>query len=110
MGGTSLLNALVYTRGSKHDFDEWEHLGATGWSYKDVLPYFKKSERILAEELQNSDVHGHDGYLSVDIRKHFELHEWFLQAGRDLGTAIHNHVRIYLCKAYCYRQISWLYF
>ena len=88
MGGSSLLNYMVYTRGSKHDFDEWEHLGATGWSYKDVLPYFKKSERILAEELQNSDVHGHDGYISVNAKKLFPLSKWFLQAGRDLGKTI----------------------
>ena len=85
LGGTSLLNGMVYTRGSKHDFNEWEELGATGWNYKDVLPYFKKSERILAEELQSSDEHGHNGYLSVNTPKHFPLHEWFIQAGRDLG-------------------------
>ena len=75
-----------------------------------MFPYFKKSERVLAEELKNSNVHGHDGYLNVDTRKHFQLNEWFLQAGRDLGTAIHDCVRIYLCKAYRYMQISWLYF
>jgi choline dehydrogenase len=44
LGGSGSINGLVFLRGAPSDFDEWERLGAQGWGYKDVLPYFKKSE------------------------------------------------------------------
>lgn len=44
LGGTSIINGMVYIRGSRHDYDAWADEGARGWSFDDVLPYFKKSE------------------------------------------------------------------
>ena len=44
LGGTSSMNFLAYVRGSRYDYDQWESEGCTGWSYRDVLPYFLKSE------------------------------------------------------------------
>ena len=44
MGGSSSTNGMVYARGSRHDYDDWASYGNLGWSYDDVLPYFKKSE------------------------------------------------------------------
>ncbi|XP_022837266.1 glucose dehydrogenase [FAD, quinone]-like [Spodoptera litura] len=66
MGGSSSINSLAYVRGSKEDYDEWAALGNDGWSYKDVLPYFKKSERNLNIEGLNRKYHGVDGeqYIS----------------------------------------------
>lgn len=53
---------MAYVRGNKEDFNEWAALGNTGWSYDDVLPYFKKSER---NENFHSEYHGTDGLLNV---------------------------------------------
>ena len=62
LGGSSAINAMVYIRGHAFDYDQWEALGATGWSYADVLPYFKRSE---GNERGGDDYHGADGPLSV---------------------------------------------
>ncbi len=66
LGGSSSTNAMAYVRGNKADFDEWEALGNKGWNFKDVLPYFKKSEN---NQNFNSEYHGTDGLLSVTLSK-----------------------------------------
>lgn len=67
LGGSGSINGLVFLRGAPSDFDEWEKRGATGWGYKDVLPYFKKSEHNEAGANQWRGVGG-PMYLS-DIKK-----------------------------------------
>lgn len=62
LGGTSSINAMIYIRGNRRDFDQWQELGNPGWSYEDVLPYFKKSEN---QQRGASQFHGVDGALSV---------------------------------------------
>ncbi len=62
LGGSSAINAMLYVRGNRFDYDQWASLGATGWSYDDVLPYFKRSE---SNERGADDYHGGDGPLSV---------------------------------------------
>ena len=44
LGGSTVINGMMWVRGSRHDFDMWSELGADGWSYKEILPYFIKSE------------------------------------------------------------------
>ena len=70
LGGSSGLNYLAYVRGHPGDFDAWAADGATGWSYDDVLPYFRKSEALLAaDEIPiDADAHGTDGPLGVSVR------------------------------------------
>ena len=62
LGGSSALNGMIYIRGAKSDFDAWAYNGAPGWSYRDVLPYFKKSEDY---EGGPSEYHGVGGPLPV---------------------------------------------
>ena len=62
LGGTSSINGMVYSRGHPLDYDEWETLGATGWGWRDVLPYFRRSERSWRGA---SEHHGGAGPLTV---------------------------------------------
>ncbi len=62
LGGSSAINAMLYVRGQREDYDGWAALGAEGWSYDDVLPYFKKAER---NQRGDDALHGGDGPLQV---------------------------------------------
>lgn len=86
LGGSSVINYMVYTRGSPKDFDNWERMGAKGWSYKDVLPYFKKSEDMQDDQLVKNGYHGRGGYLKVSTNT-FKTPaiKAFLEAGAELG-------------------------
>ena len=82
LGGSSSINAMIYIRGTASDYDRWAELGATGWGWSDVLPYFKK-----AENNQNgaSEFHGADGPLSVsNLRFNNPLSDVFLDAAKEL--------------------------
>ncbi|XP_038217468.1 glucose dehydrogenase [FAD, quinone] [Zerene cesonia] len=90
LGGSSVLNTMLYIRGNKRDFDQWESFGNPGWGYKDVLPYFKKSEDqrnpYLAKDTKH---HSTGGYLSVqDAPYNTPIGASFLQAGEEMGYDI----------------------
>jgi choline dehydrogenase len=83
LGGSSSINGLIHIRGQKEDFDLWRQLGCTGWSYEDVLPYFKKSETY---ELEANEYHGKGGPLSVSkLRSRHELNDAFIAGAQELG-------------------------
>lgn len=65
MGGSSVLNYMIYTRGNRRDYDLWSNMGNPGWSFKEVLPYFKKVENFKVPEYQDPEYHGTNGYLDV---------------------------------------------
>ncbi len=83
LGGSSSINGLVYLRGQREDFDLWRQLGNAGWSFADVLPYFKRSE----DQERGADAyHGIGGPLAVsDPRQGDELCDAFIAAGQQLG-------------------------
>jgi len=82
-GGSSSLNAMVYVRGNALDYDRWENQGAKGWSYKDVLPYFKKSETKLNG---GDNYRGDSGPLFVSTGScENPLHKAFIKAGQQAG-------------------------
>lgn len=84
LGGSSSINAMVYIRGQREDFDEWEALGNRGWAWKDILPYYR---RIEDHALGESDDHGAGGPLHVtDIsREAHPLCQAFIRAGEEAG-------------------------
>lgn len=91
LGGTSLINYMVYTRGNRKDYDQWADLGNESWSYRDVLPYFKKSERIDIKEMKDSPYRGKDGYLSVTYAPwRSPLAKAQLQAAEEKGYEVND--------------------
>ncbi|WP_322046558.1 GMC family oxidoreductase [Paraburkholderia sp. J67] len=66
LGGCSQINGMVYARGDRQDYDDWAQMGCDGWSYRDVLPYFKRSESSWAGE---TEYRGGAGPLGVSISK-----------------------------------------
>ena len=81
LGGSSAINAMVYIRGHKWDYDHWASLGNTGWSYADVLPYFKRSENNVDFD---GEYHGKGGPLHVNrLRSENPIHDVFHQAARE---------------------------
>ena len=86
LGGSSSINAMCYIRGAKQDYDQWQSLGAEGWGWEQVLPYFKKSE---GQQHGADELHGADGPLSVNDLKHVNpLSESFVKAGEQVGEAV----------------------
>ena len=83
LGGSSSINGLIYIRGQSQDFDHWRQLGNAGWSYDDVLPYFRKAED--QEDGENA-FHGAGGPLGVSsLRTPHVLHDAFIEAAQACG-------------------------
>ncbi|XP_053394293.1 glucose dehydrogenase [FAD, quinone]-like isoform X2 [Mercenaria mercenaria] len=91
LGGSGILNGMQYTRGSKFDYDEWAADGCDGWSYKDVLPYFLKSEDIQIDDLKSSPHHSSGGPLAVSYSPPTDLTNLFMKAGQELGYEITDY-------------------
>ncbi len=84
LGGSSSINGLLYVRGQPADFNQWRQLGNAGWSWDDVLPYFRRSEGAVG--VIDDDLHGRDGPLTVSpITERHPLCEAYLQAAMELG-------------------------
>lgn len=84
LGGSSAINAMIYARGPRFDYDNWAALGNPGWGYDDVLPYFKKSEANAIH--RDSPFHGVDGPLHVtNLRSPSPLNDVFLEACQSQG-------------------------
>lgn len=83
LGGSSAINGLLYIRGQRADYDDWAALGANGWSYNEVLPFFKQSE---CYEGGQSQFHGAQGELGIsDLRNDHPYCEAWLKAAQQAG-------------------------
>ena len=83
LGGSSSINGLLYIRGQEQDYNLWRQLGNAGWSWKDVLPYFIKSEN---QERGADKFHGINGPLSVSNQRiKLEILDKFMDAAEEVG-------------------------
>jgi choline dehydrogenase len=88
LGGSSSLNGLLYVRGQREDYDRWAALGNRGWSYAEVLPYFRKSED---QERGASAWHGVGGPLKVsDLRLRRPIADYFIAAAQEIGIPLND--------------------
>ena len=83
LGGSSSINGLLYIRGQHEDYDHWRQLGNAGWSFKDVLPYFRRAED---QERGADELHGVGGHLKVsNVCEPHPLCEAFIEAAQKAG-------------------------
>ena len=90
LGGSSSINGMIYVRGQPEDFDHWGQLGNRGWSWDDVLPYFKKAE---SWERGQDEFHGDAGpLLTSHAADKPLLCQVMIEAGKEIGLAYHEDV------------------
>lgn len=89
LGGSSTINAMLYIRGMKKDYDAWASDGNEGWSYEDVLPYFKKSEDMTDKyfkDIETSQYHSSGGYLTIERYKFLDTQvKMIINGAKELG-------------------------
>ncbi|XP_055377390.1 glucose dehydrogenase [FAD, quinone] [Condylostylus longicornis] len=91
LGGTSVLNGMMYIRGNREDYDEWEAMGNPGWKYDDVLPFFKMSENNLNIDEVGSKYHATGGPLPVGKFPYNPPMSYaILKAGQELGFNVQD--------------------
>jgi choline dehydrogenase len=84
LGGCSSINGLIAIRGQAQDYDEWVEYGGEQWSYRNVLPYFRRSEKFT--DSVNPEYHGKSGPIQVDpIRRRHPLIDAFISSANNLG-------------------------
>jgi choline dehydrogenase len=82
MGGCSSINGMIYMRGQAADYDGWAQMGCTGWSWDDVLPLFRRSERYHSDD----PAHGRDGEMRVERQRlHWPILEAVREAAEEIG-------------------------
>lgn len=88
LGGCSSINAMMYVRGNRHDYDHWAELGNPGWNYDNIMHYFKKAEDMRVPGYEQNPYHGHGGPISVErYRSPSPLLDVFMTAATQLGLA-----------------------
>lgn len=88
LGGSTSINAMLYVRGNRGDYDTWRDLGNTGWGYDDVLPYYTKHE---ANERLADKYHGISGELNIaDQTRHNPLTRAFVRAAQQIGLPFNS--------------------
>jgi choline dehydrogenase len=104
LGGSSAINGQLYVRGHKGDFDEWASLGCPGWSYNDVLPYFRRAENWAGDP---DETRGSTGPLKTILgRYRTPLYEAFLKAGAELGHKVNYDYNLGDSEGFAWAQFT----
>ncbi len=91
LGGSSAINAMIYLRGQREDYDGWAAAGAAGWGWSDVLPYFKRAENNERDSLRRGTLHGTGGPLNVaDLRSPHPFARLFIEAAQQAGLPLND--------------------
>ncbi len=105
LGGSALINGMVYFRGNPRDYDAWAAAGATGWSYREVLPYFRRSEHN--ENFGSSVYHGRGGPMNVrSVTRPNPLNFSFFDALASLGFSRRDDLNGVDSEGMALRQLS----
>ena len=114
LGGSSAINGMLYIRGQASDYDGWSKIGNKGWSFKDLLPYFIRSQH--AEEIEknllrkndlNKNYHGIGGPLNVsDIRSHYEILDKLIIAAESFGYPKNKDFNGHSQEGFGYYQVT----
>lgn len=99
MGGTSSINGMLYVRGQSADYDGWAQAGNQGWSFSDVLPYFKKSVKThISPDMLDTELHGFEGEMQINApATRYDILDRVIEAAAELGypapTDYNGHVQ-----------------
>ena len=104
LGGSSSINGMVYVRGQVEDYDQWAQMGCRGWSYDDVLPYFRKAEH---NERGESEIHGVGGPLGgSDVIDKTVLYDAMIEAGQEIGIPYNDDINGRVQEGIGYHQAT----
>ena len=104
LGGSSSINGMLYVRGNPADFDGWAQMGCRGWSFADVLPYFRRSEHYAPGD---PDLRGKGGVLRVeDYRTILPLTHRFVEAAQAAGHAYSKDLNGHMPEGVGYSQMT----
>ena len=95
LGGSSIVNGMIYMRGIKSDYDKWRQLGLSGWGYEDILPYFKKSQ---GSQNRRNAYHGNNGPIKTEPATNFGIIEKVLLQVKLLHPTSLNFLNSCLIK------------
>jgi choline dehydrogenase len=106
LGGCSSINGMIYTRGQREDYDDWAALpGCEGWSYDDLLPYFKRPEHFEVES--GNPYHGDDGELNVtNVAMKYPISEVYLEAAQSIGIQRLDDINAETPHGISYMQVT----
>jgi choline dehydrogenase len=109
LGGSSAINAMLYVRGQSHDYDGWAQRGNRGWSYQDILPYFRKAEHCEAMDSENMDpeLRGQNGPLNVAmVRSRYKALDLVIEAAEKLGYPHNPDYNGHDQEGFAYYQVT----